>query len=284
MPILFSIGSFHLFSLSFFLIVAWCVWSFLFWRYLRSLAIAEEQIFDAMFSVTIVSLMVSRLAFVATHVSLFSENWLRVVALWVQPGLSLYGGLIGAVIVLVFFAMKHRIRVAHLLDGFAVSFMWAYAIGLTGSFLDGSVFGKLAAAPWAVPYAGQSGLRHPIQVYGLVLMIVIISITSLIRKAAVKHTWQDGTVAMWFFMLFALSAFGVEFFAEHTVYWGYLSANQWVLVGIFGQALGAFYVRGGGKERLRIIGRATVEITKKCAGGIYAKFSKRSAPGNKESF
>jgi len=279
-PILFSVGSMHLFSFSVFLILAWFIWSFLFWRYLRALAVAEEPIFDAMFVTTIVTLVVSRLSFVFTHMALFKENWLRIIALWVQPGLSLYGGLIGAVIVLIFFAMKYKIRVAHMMDAFVSAFMWAYTVGLIGSFLDGTVIGKPAGVAWAVPYAGHMELRHPVQLYQFACMLLIILIISLIRHAAKKHTWADGTIAMWFFMLFSSSAFGVEFFMEHTVYWGNLSANQWVLVGIFGQSLGAFYVRGGGKERLKIWGSAVIHISKKVVGGIYAKFSKRHTESN----
>lgn len=280
MPILFSVGSFHLYSFSIFLIFAWIIWSFTFWRHLRSLATNEEQIFDAMFATTLVALLVARFGFVISHVSLFSANWLRVVALWVQPGLSLYGALLGAVITLVFFAMKHKIRVAHMLDAFSLSFMWAYIAGLIGAFLDGSIVGKLAAVKWAVPYVGYLGKRHPIQLYSLLSMVVIICIILLVQRAAKKHSWQDGSIAMWFFILFSLSAFAVEFFGEHTVYWGHLSANQWVLVGIFGQSLGAFYVRGGGKERLATLGSGIWVKAKKSIGGIYAKFSKRHPEGN----
>ena len=233
-----------------------------------------------MFVTTIVTLVASRLSFVFTHMSLFSDNWLRVVALWVQPGLSLYGGVIGGVVALIFFAMKYKIRVAHMLDAFAMSFMWAYTIGLVGSFLDGSIIGIPASQSWAVPYVGHIGLRHPVQLYHFVAMLLIIVVVSLIKRASKKHAWADGTVAMWFFMVFSASAFGVEFLVEHTVYWGNLSANQWVLVGIFGQSLGAFYVRGGGKERLQIWARALVRISKKVMGGIYAKFSKRHIENN----
>jgi prolipoprotein diacylglyceryltransferase len=280
MPILFSIGSFHMFSFSLLLILAWFIWSFTFWRYLRSLAINEERIFDAMFATTLVSLVASRLVFVFSHVSLFSENWLRIVALWVQPGLSLYGALIGAVLTLVIVAMKYKIRVAHMLDAFSVSFMWAYAIGLVAGFLDGSVVGKLAAAKWAVMYVGHLGLRHPIQLYSLLSMIGIIIVITFIGRMSKKYAWADGSIAMWFFSLFAASAFTVEFFMEHTIYWGYLSANQWVLVGIFGQSLGAFYVRGGGKEKLAKGASVFWTTVKKFIGGIYAKFSKRHTEGN----
>ncbi len=280
MPILFSIGSFHLYSFSIFLIFAWIIWSFTFWRHLRSLAIHDEQTFDAMFATTLVALVVARFGFVISHVSLFFANWLRVVALWVQPGLSLYGALLGAVVMLVFFAMKHKIRVAHILDAFSLSFMWAYVVGLIGGFLDGSIVGKVAAVKWAVFYGGFLGRRHPIQLYSLLAMIGIIGILVLVKRAAKKHAWQDGSIAMWFFILFSLSAFAVEFFGEHTVYWGHLSANQWVLVGIFGQSLGAFYVRGGGKERIVTVGSGILVQAKKSIGGIYAKFSKRNTQGN----
>ncbi|MFH0749636.1 MAG: prolipoprotein diacylglyceryl transferase family protein [Candidatus Gottesmanbacteria bacterium] len=280
MPILFSIGTFHVFSFSIVLIIAWFIWSFTFWRHLRSLAITEERIFDAMFATTLMSLVVSRFGFVVSHPSLFSENWLRVVALWVQPGLSLYGALIGAVLILVFFAMKNKIRVAHMLDAFSLSFMWAYAIGLIGGLLDGSTVGKQAVAQWAIPYVGHVGLRHPIQLYSLAFMIGVIIVISIIRKLSEKYAWSAGSIAMWFFSLFSLSAFAVEFFIEHAVYLGHLSANQWILVGIFGQSLGAFYVRGGGKERLMHVGSMMLSASKKCIGGMYAKFSKRHIEGN----
>jgi len=278
MPLLFSIGSFHVFSFSIFLIIAWFVWSFLFWRHLRSLAINEEQIFDAMFITTLVSLAASRLGFVVSHLGLFASNWLRVIALWVQPGLSFYAGLIGAILTILLFALKRKIRVAHMLDAFSLSFMWAYTIGSVGGFLDGSVFGKTTNVAWAIPYVGQMGLRHPVQIYQIILMLVVIGVVSLISTIAKKRPWWPaGSIAMWFFALFSFSAFAVEFFIEHTVYWGHLSANQWVLVGIIGQSLGAFYIRGGGKERLIIVGRASVIFCKKCIGGIYAKFSKRNS-------
>lgn len=280
-PILFSIGSIHIYSFSIFLILSWLLWSFLFWRHLRSLAVSEEPIFDAMFVTTIVTLVASRLSFVVTHPQFFSDNWLKVVALWVQPGLSLFGGLIVAVVTLVFFAMKYKVRVAYMLDAFAVSFMWAYTVGLVGSFLDGSVVGIPVPPRWfGVSYAGHMGLRHPVQLYSLFCMIVIMIAISIFRHLAKKYAWRDGTISMWFFMLFSAAMFGVEFVTEHTVYWGSLSANQWVLVGIFGQSLGAFYVRGGGKERVQIVGRGIGRISGRVIGGIYAKFSKRNSQNN----
>ena len=44
--------------------------------------------------------------------------------------------------------------------------------------------------------------------------------------------------------------FPLEFAKESRVYWT-LSANQWILIALFAEALGAFYVRGGGRETIR---------------------------------
>jgi len=276
MPVLLSLGQFRIYSLGFFLVLSWILWSFLFWRYLRSLAINEDRIFDAMFQTSLVTLICARLGFVVTHWELFAGNPLRILALWVQPGLSLYFGLIAAVGTLIVFALKYKIRVAHVLDGLAVSFVWSALLGMVGSLLDGSTVGIQANTLWAVRYMGYIGVRHPIQVYFSLALVGIGIFLAVMKRLSEKRKWPYGLLAMWFFLLFSASFFGVELLVEHTVYWGRLSANQWILVGIFGQSLGAFYVRGGGKERVAVAGRAFGHFIQKVIGGIYAKFSKRN--------
>jgi phosphatidylglycerol:prolipoprotein diacylglycerol transferase len=264
LPVLFSIGSFHLYSFSLFLILSWIVWSFFFWRYLRNLAVKEDSIFDIMFYTTIVSFFTSRAFFVGTHISLFSDGWLKVVALWVQPGISFVGGLIGAVIVSILLGMKYKVRIAYILDGFTHALCWSFIVGAIGAFLDGSVVGKITTLPWGIIYIGHIGTRHPIQIYQSIYMIFLAIFLWGLNIVAKKRSWPYGQLSMWFFMLFALAMFLFEFLIESDVYWGSLSANQWIYVGIVGQAIGAFYVRGGGKEKLIRLG-----------GIIYAKLSKR---------
>jgi len=275
LPVLFSIGSFHLYSFSIFLIVAWFVWSFFFWRYLRNLAVKDDAIFDIMFYATVVSLFVSRMFFVATHISLFSNGWLKVATLWVQPGLSFTGGLVGAVIISIVLGLKYKVRIAYILDGFTHALSWSFVICAIGAFLDGSVVGKLTTLPWGVMYVGQIGLRHPTALYeSLYVLLLSIVLWNVVVPRA-KQPLPYGQISMWFFMLFALALFVFEFLVESDVYWGSLSANQWIYVGIIGQAIGAFYVRGGGKEKLIHLGHAFIQGIKKVQGGIYGKFSKR---------
>ncbi len=208
-----------------------------------------------MFYTTIVSFFASRILYVATHISLFSDGWLKVIALWVQPGLSFTGALIGGVLVSILLGLRYKVRIAYILDGLVHALSWSFLVASIGSFLDGSVIGKITTLPWAVKFVGHIGTRHPIQLYEMLGMVVIIFIC-----------WRFRTTktSILFFLLFATVMFLFEFLVESDVYWGSLSANQWLYVGIIGQAIGVFYVRGGGKEKLVQLG-----------GKIYAKFSKQ---------
>ena len=86
-----------------------------------------------------------------------------------------------------------------------------------------------------------------------------------------------GIVGVRFFILYCVPMFVLEFLKDTRVYWVSLSANQWILIALFAEALGAFYVRGGGREAIRPIGYKIKKTVSNITGGLYAKFSKRSS-------
>jgi phosphatidylglycerol:prolipoprotein diacylglycerol transferase len=277
MPILLSVGPVHVYSFSVFLILSWCIFSFVFWRALRSDGTDEDKIFDLTFYSTLIAFVFSRAFFVLFNWDLFAETPLRILALWVQPGLSLYGGFLGCLLTLVFVSRRAKVRLGQVLDSFTVAFPAAFAVGLVGAFLDGSTVGTIVDVPWALRVAGHVGKRHPIQIYEGLAIIFIMIVMHYIRKKGMRDKWPYGAIGVWFFMLYSTSMFILEFAKESRVYWMSLSANQWILVALFAEAVGAFYVRGGGRERIRpIVYRIQTGITA-AAGGIYAKFSKRDS-------
>lgn len=267
-PLLITIGSVHVYSLSVFIILSWLVFSFLFWRQLRSNGVEEDRIFDLTFYATLAAFIASRAAFAVLHWELFSDTWLKIIALWVQPGFSLYGAFVGALIILVSMSRALKVRLGHVLDAVALSFPSAIFVGLMGVFFDGSVPGKIIDLPWAMRVVGLPGKRHPVQLYELIALVILIVILGKILKRSTKEKWPYGVVGVWFFILYSFLMFILEFFKDTRVYWVSLSANQWILIAIFAEALGAFYVRGGGREAIR-------PLVYKVKGGIYAKFSKR---------
>ncbi len=267
-PVLFIIGSLHIYSFSLILVLAWLVFSFVFWRWLRNEGVAEERIFDLTFYATLVAGVLGRAAFVAFDWEVFAESYLKIAAIWVAPGLSLYGALVGGLLTLIYLSRQYKVRLGHVLDAVGGAFGLAFFVGVLGAFLDGSYVGTLTNLPWAVRYVGHVGSRHPVQLYEAFAVLVILIVLAVLARRGRKDKWPYGLLGLWFFSLFSVAMFILEFLRDARVYWGVLRANQWILVAIFAETIGAFYVRGGGREWIR-------PLVNKLLGGIHGKFSKR---------
>lgn len=248
--------------------LAWLVFSFVFWKMLRSQGVEESRIFDLTFYATIVALVAGRTLFVLLHLSLFSDNALKVAAIWVQPGFSLYGGLVGAMGTMVFLSRKYKVRLAYVLDAWALAFPMSLLFGEIGSFLDASVVGKLTTLPWGISYLGHIGARHPVQLYEGIMLLILCIFSLIAFKHATREKWAYGLIGIWFFLLFSFVMFLVEFIKESGVYFLGLNVNQWILVAICAESLGALYIRGGGRERVR-------PLLRQIGGFFYVRFIKR---------
>lgn len=276
-PILFSLGPIILYAQSIFLLFSWVSFSFLFWRHLRRWGVSEDHIFDATFYATIVAFIASRAGFIVSHWDTFAaETPLLMLALWVAPGFTWYPALYGAVGTLIIVCKRVRIRMGLLLDAISRALPYAILFGLIGAFLDGTYVGKKAALPWAIAYVGHIGYRHPVQVYQIIALFLIMLVMHFLYVRSERQKWSYGTYGIWFFLVLSISFFILEFFSEGSVYWGMLNANQWMLIGIFAESIGALYVRGGGKEFLVPLGARISLGVQKGVKGAYAKLFKRS--------
>ncbi len=276
-PILFSIGTFHVYSFSLLLIVSWMVFSFVFWKLLREDAVPEERIFDLTFYATIAALAGARLLYVALNPSVFSFDILKILALWVFPGLSLWGGIIAGMIVLIFMSRRSGVRLGLVLDTLAYAIPVSFIPGAIGAMLDGAEVGKVASLPWAVRYVGHTGVRHPLGLYEVLFFSILLFVLWLLSRRAKAKGWQYGLLGVWFFLLFSVGMFCLEFVKASPIYFRSLSIGQWIMIGIFGETVGAFYVRGGGREKIRPLLRANKQSIVEKGGALYEKFFKRSA-------
>jgi len=248
-------------------VFAWIVCSFMFWRGLRRFAVIEDRIFDLTFYATVIGFVVSRAGYVATHWTLFAgKSMLLVAALWISPGLSWLGLLLGGLITLIYLSRRYKVRLGLVLDTVAFSLPLPIILGEAASLLNGVEIGKITTLPWAIRFVGFTGMRHPVQLYEMVFLVLISTGMLRITQLAARHKWAYGIIGVWFFFFYSFFMFVLEFLKDSPVYWGRLTANQWMLIGIFAECVGVIYVRGGGREAIRRV-----------RNNIYESISKRHA-------
>lgn len=217
-----------------FFVVSWLIFSFLFWRALRHYAVDEDRVFDLTFYATIVTLISARLGFYVVNQSAFAgKSFLLVAAIWVLPGLSWFSGLVGGLCTLIFLSRHFKVRLGLVLDALAIAIPVPITIGHIGFFVES---------------------RNSIVLYESIATLFIGFIIYRMTRLSMKRKWPYGIVGMWFFLFYAVLEFALEFFKVSRVYWGNLTANQWVLIGIFAECVGVLYIRGGGREIMRPVG------------------------------
>jgi len=231
-----------------------------------------------MFYGTAAAFVGSRLGFVMTHWYLFEGNLLiRIFTIWIQPGFSFYGGFLAGGAVMLAMSRTFLIRRSLFLDAFTIGFSSAFPWGVIAAFLDGSIIGKSTSFVLGIRMPGRQGLVHPVALYEMFAVFVILLILYLVRQYRKTSLERSGLYALWFFFLFSLMMFSLEFITESPVYFSGLNINQWVCIGIFGEAAGGLITWGGGKEFIK----THVPIMyKKCVdllGGMYAKISRRNS-------
>lgn len=261
------------------LLVAWGVFSFQVWRGLRNNGVDEDRIFDLTFYATFMSLIAARIGFVAANWEIFAgKSPLLIAAMWVSPGLSWLGALIGGIGTLIALSRSYKVRLGMVLDALALSLPLPLIIGEVASLISGLEKGTPTLLPWAVRVGGDSVLRHPVQVYEMIAAAALFLVLSRLAKTAVRKKWPYGLLGIWFFLWYAVSEFALEFTKVSRVYWGHISANQWVLIGIFAESLGVLYIRGGGRERMRPFGVRLARMFDAFKTRIYEFISARHAP------
>lgn len=242
-PIFFSLGPVTIYYFSFFFLLASAVFSFIFWQRLRDRGVDEEKIFDLTLYSALLAFIGARAAFVATHWSDFSSDYLRIIAIWVTPGLSLYGGFLVGSVAAYILLKSLKLRLSWVLDAFAFSFPLSLSLGRLGALLDGSEVGRPTPFPFGVYYVGHTALRHPVQLYETFGLLLIFIAFLLFSRSGIVKKLSPGSLGPISIALASFWFFSLEFFKEGSVYWANISPNQWLLVFIFAQSLGMILIR-----------------------------------------
>ena len=174
-----------------------------------------ERLMDLCFYIVVAAILGSRLFYVIASVPEWWKHPVDFFKIW-EGGLVFYGGLIGAVIVSVWYLRKHHLNFWKVADIFMPGVALGHVFGRLGCFSAGCCYGR--AAPLGFPLAvsfpddpeclAPSGIPlYPTQLIEAACELAIFFILVWFRK---KKKF-DGQVMLLYLILYSLVRIGVEF-------------------------------------------------------------------------
>jgi phosphatidylglycerol:prolipoprotein diacylglycerol transferase len=211
-PVAFHIGTLPirwyglLFGASFLFIYYWL------WREARArrFRMPEAHVGRLVAVTTIGILACARLFEVLVYApAYYLANPWKVFALW-EGGTAFHGALIGAVLAAGWYARRKGVPLLHVADASIVPISIAGVLVRLGNFINGELPGKVTALSWGVQFPGVGGFRHPTQLYDAAYNLLLFGVLALLWRKRLP----EGRVFGWFFVLYAVLRFLVEFLKD----------------------------------------------------------------------
>ncbi len=195
------------------------------WILCKKIFISDEKIkekFDDYITYLILAIIIGgRLGYVFFYnFDYYWNNFFDILKIW-QGGMSFHGGMVGIIIVSIWFAKKNNHETFKYLDVVAVVAPVGIFFGRIANFINSELYGTETTVPWAVKFIQVDNLyRHPSQLYealleGLILFLILMIIYF-------KKDYKIGTCSYTFLIFYGIFRIISEFFREPDIQLGYL--------------------------------------------------------------
>lgn len=170
---------------------------------------------DLVFYILIAAILGSRIFHVLiSERDLFFEDPLHLFKIW-KGGLVFYGGLIGSLLISIWYFRRHRLPAWKYCDFFSPAIALGHAIGRLGCFMAGCCFGKpLQAETWYSLIFPENSSRAPagIPLYPTQLIESGAEFLLFVGLGlALKYKKFDGQIFTLYLILYAFFRFWIEF-------------------------------------------------------------------------
>lgn len=209
-PVLLKIGPFVVYTYGVALTIAVLVASFLIWRRARKLGYNEENLIDMILFSLFVSLVFSRIVYVATHFSQFGWEPLKILLITYFPGLDGAAAFAGGLLGFLLFSKLKGWRVVRMFDCVVKGMSLGIFIVMVGAFFSASYIGTPSTQPWAVIIPGYAEPRHPVALYYAIVSLI----TYLLLVFLDKSQKPDGMLSSAFFILYGIAFIVFEWYTE----------------------------------------------------------------------
>ena len=232
-PILFRIGPLSIHAYGFAIALAFLLGILISLHYAKKEGIRGEEILNLAVYVIIFGILGARLLYVIGQWGQYKDNLLEIFMVQ-RGGLVFLGGLISAILVIVWYAKLKRIPLLKLLDVLAPGTALGYAFTRLGCFLNGCCFGLPTKVSWGMVFPpgalahsyfpGES--IHPTQLYSFASMLLVFIMVVWLFG----HKKYDGQIFFWWIILYSTYRFLVEFLRFSPIHWLGLTPSQWIVL------------------------------------------------------
>lgn len=192
--------------------------AFLLWRNIRLTSFKEEVIFDGLFWGLFGGLFFSRLVYFIFNFQDFGFNLLKFILINGYPGLSLWGFVLGFLIVIYLYFSFQKIRFFEVVDYFVPSFFLSLFFGKLGSFFSGQEVGIKTQFFLKVRYFGFDGFRHLVSLYEALFYFLGFYLSTLILFEIRKERFFKGFLFHFGLWYFSLVSFLASFLKEENIF------------------------------------------------------------------
>jgi len=220
----------------------------------KQFGLRSDDILDGVLYIVPFAVLCARLYYCIFEWKLYRDNPISILYIW-EGGLAIYGGVIGAAIGIVIFALikKNKVNLLAVLDITALGFLIGQSIGRWGNFFNREAFGaetdSFLRMGLTDAYTGVTTYHHPTFLYeslwnacGFVLLHFLS-----------KKRRYDGQVALGYVAWYGLGRAMIEGLRTDSLYWGPFRVSQVLAAASFIIAVGLlvfFHIRKPNPEKL----------------------------------
>ncbi len=199
------------------------------WYLSKKYFITKQEIkekFDDYLTYVILGIIVGgRLGYVIFYnFNYYYNHPIDIFKIW-QGGMSFHGGLLGIILITIWFAKKNIHNPFFYLDIISIVAPIGIFFGRLSNFINSELYGTVTSVPWGVKFIQIDNLyRHPSQLYEALFEGIILFIILLIFRSK-GFLNLPGIISGIFLIFYSLFRFIIEFFRVPDEQLGYIIFN-----------------------------------------------------------
>jgi len=203
---MFQIGPLHINMYGIMFALGFLIATWLAVKEAKKRGIKKEVIENLVFYILIGSIIGARLFYVFFYwpADIPLTFW-DIFKVW-EGGMAFFGGFIGALIAGLVYVRKRKLDFWKFADLLTLPLIVGHILGRLGDYFTGGHPGKITQLPWAIYLDGA--LRHPVVLYEIIGLIIIVLIIYYIRKL----NKFDGFLFLVYVQLYAVQRLLLDFF------------------------------------------------------------------------